>query len=217
MAIADLEWCRSQRRRYGGRGRRRYLRAGQAEAPVRLQAVRASLLRSSVRLCHAPPSQCDKSLSLGWCRLTAERKKRTVPKETATEEQIKSLHVTSSHPTHSSSKPGILCLDLHPNQKLVTPWLPSRSSTPRLVFRSTYARELCRWLRVASIATSWSSTARLALLLRLSPDTPSALTASPSTPYSPFSSLRSALLCRDSSRSRLLMRRCVCHTRSVMC
>jgi hypothetical protein len=52
-------------------------------------------------------------------RLTTERKKRTVPKETATEDQIKSLHVTSSHPTHSSSKPGILCLDLHPNQKLV--------------------------------------------------------------------------------------------------
>jgi len=48
---------------------------------------------------------------------------------------------------------------------------------------------------VASIATSWSSTARLALLLRLSPDTPSALTASPSTPYSPFPSLRGALLC----------------------
>jgi pre-mRNA-processing factor 19 len=52
-------------------------------------------------------------------QLTAERKKRTVPKETATEEQIKSIHATSSHPTHSSSKPGILCLDLHPNQKLV--------------------------------------------------------------------------------------------------
>jgi pre-mRNA-processing factor 19 len=52
-------------------------------------------------------------------QLTSERKKRTVPKETASEEQIKSLRLTSSHPTHSSSKPGILCLDLHPNQKLV--------------------------------------------------------------------------------------------------
>jgi pre-mRNA-processing factor 19 len=64
------------------------------------------------------PEQVKQRLLSVSKQLTTERKKRTVPKETATEDQIKSLHVTSSHPTHSSSKPGILCLDLHPNQKL---------------------------------------------------------------------------------------------------
>jgi len=52
-------------------------------------------------------------------QLTAERKKRTIPEGTADEDQIRTLHLKSSHPTHSSSKPGILCLDLHSNQKLV--------------------------------------------------------------------------------------------------
>lgn len=53
-------------------------------------------------------------------RLTAERKQRTIPKETATEEDIKRYGVLSSHPTHSSSEPGILCVDIHPaNQSMV--------------------------------------------------------------------------------------------------
>jgi pre-mRNA-processing factor 19 len=48
-------------------------------------------------------------------RLTAERKQRTIPKETASEEEVKNYQVLSSHPTHSSSEPGILCLDIHPS------------------------------------------------------------------------------------------------------
>jgi len=53
-------------------------------------------------------------------RLTAERKQRSIPKETASEESVKRYSVLSSHPTHSSSKPGILCVDIHPtNQSMV--------------------------------------------------------------------------------------------------
>jgi len=52
-------------------------------------------------------------------KLTAERKKRTIPKETATEEEIQRYASVSSHAVHAASKPGILCLDIHPNQNLI--------------------------------------------------------------------------------------------------
>lgn len=64
------------------------------------------------------PEQVKQRLLSVSKQLTTERKQRTVPKETATEDQIKSMQAVSSHPTHSASKPGILCLDLHPTKPL---------------------------------------------------------------------------------------------------
>ncbi|KAL6057393.1 Pre-mRNA-processing factor 19 [Balamuthia mandrillaris] len=52
-------------------------------------------------------------------QLTAERKQRKIPEDTATPNDIKTYREISSHPPHSASKPGILCLDLHPTQPLV--------------------------------------------------------------------------------------------------
>jgi len=52
-------------------------------------------------------------------KLTAERKKRIIAPETATVEDIRQYAVLSSHPVHAASKPGILCLDIHPNQNLL--------------------------------------------------------------------------------------------------
>jgi pre-mRNA-processing factor 19 len=64
------------------------------------------------------PEQVKQRLLSVSKQLTAERKKRSPPKETASEDQVKSLKAVSNNPTHSPSKPGILCLDLHPNQQL---------------------------------------------------------------------------------------------------
>eukprot|EP01087_Luapelamoeba_hula_P013721 TRINITY_DN3941_c0_g1_i1.p1 TRINITY_DN3941_c0_g1~~TRINITY_DN3941_c0_g1_i1.p1 ORF type:complete len:417 (+),score=74.61 TRINITY_DN3941_c0_g1_i1:1008-2258(+) len=52
-------------------------------------------------------------------KLTAERKQRRLASELATENDLKNYRVVSSHAVHSSSKPGILCVDIHPNQNLV--------------------------------------------------------------------------------------------------
>lgn len=48
--------------------------------------------------------------------LSKQRKKRTIPESLASKEQIQSWTVASSHPLHKPSKPGILCLDINPNQ-----------------------------------------------------------------------------------------------------
>jgi len=52
-------------------------------------------------------------------KLTAERKKRTIPKETATEEDVRNYKTVSSHAVHAASKAGILCVDIHPNQNWI--------------------------------------------------------------------------------------------------
>jgi len=50
-------------------------------------------------------------------KLSKGRKKRPMPDGLASVDDLKSYVVTSSHTTHSASKPGILCLDLHPNKE----------------------------------------------------------------------------------------------------
>jgi pre-mRNA-processing factor 19 len=50
-------------------------------------------------------------------KLTSERKKRVIPKETATLDSIKKYRQVSSHSVHSASKPGVLCLDMHPTRQ----------------------------------------------------------------------------------------------------
>jgi len=49
--------------------------------------------------------------------LSKDRRKRTTSPTLATAEDIKSYQVTSSHNTHSSSAPGVLCVDIHPTQQ----------------------------------------------------------------------------------------------------
>jgi len=50
-------------------------------------------------------------------KLTQARKQRTIPKETAEAATVKTYQVVSSHPTHSASLPGILCLDIDPKNE----------------------------------------------------------------------------------------------------
>jgi len=53
-------------------------------------------------------------------KLSKGRKKRPMPDGLASVDDLKAYAVTSSHTTHSASKPGVLCLDLHPtNENLV--------------------------------------------------------------------------------------------------
>lgn len=62
-------------------------------------------------------------------QLTAKRKKREVPKELKTVEDLKQFKVKGSYPLHSSAKPGITCLDIHPvyDNLLVTGGVDSRA------------------------------------------------------------------------------------------
>jgi pre-mRNA-processing factor 19 len=46
--------------------------------------------------------------------LSSTRKKREISKELPTAEKIKNYHVRGSYPIHSTTKPGITCLDIHP-------------------------------------------------------------------------------------------------------
>jgi len=49
-----------------------------------------------------------------FSQLSSSRKKRVISKELATTDKIKSYSVKGSYPLHSTTKPGVTCLDIHP-------------------------------------------------------------------------------------------------------
>lgn len=51
--------------------------------------------------------------------LSKERKKRQAPATLSTDEDLKHFTALSSNPVHKASNPGILCVDIHPNQELI--------------------------------------------------------------------------------------------------
>jgi len=93
---------------------RRQLAAAQAHLATRTTGGDAMEVESKVL-----SDQVKQKLINHSKKLTAERKKRVIPKETATEEDIRAYKVASTNSVHAASKPGILCLDIHPNQALV--------------------------------------------------------------------------------------------------
>jgi pre-mRNA-processing factor 19 len=50
-----------------------------------------------------------------FTNLSSARKKRVISKELSTVDKIKNYEVKGSYPLHSTTKPGITCLDIHPN------------------------------------------------------------------------------------------------------
>ena len=50
-----------------------------------------------------------------FSQLSTARKKRVISKELATPDRIKSYTVKGSYPLHSTTKPGVTCLDIHPD------------------------------------------------------------------------------------------------------
>jgi pre-mRNA-processing factor 19 len=61
--------------------------------------------------------------------LSSERKGKKIPTELKSIEELKEYRCKNSFPIHSSSKPGILCLDIHPqnNNLILTGGMDSRA------------------------------------------------------------------------------------------
>jgi len=51
--------------------------------------------------------------------LSKDRKKRAAPDNLASMEQVKSYHAVSSVNLHKASPPGVLCVDIHPNDEMI--------------------------------------------------------------------------------------------------
>jgi pre-mRNA-processing factor 19 len=49
-----------------------------------------------------------------FSQLSSARKKREISKVLATSDKIKNYHVKGSYPLHSTTKPGVTCVDIHP-------------------------------------------------------------------------------------------------------
>jgi pre-mRNA-processing factor 19 len=62
-------------------------------------------------------------------QLISSRRKREIPPDLKSIENLKNYHVKGSYPLHSSSKPGITCLDIHPgfDNLILTGGVDSRS------------------------------------------------------------------------------------------